>query len=227
MWTTGAYLTIAGIASGLLAAIPGAIDYLYTVPPASSGKKRATRHAVGNVLALSLFAGGFALRGEGWQPGAGTLFLELLGGCALAYSGYLGGTLVTRNLISVDHRYAQTGKWQDESYTARAGESLVVGHVDDLKENQMKLLRVNGRRLVLGRTADGYSVFDDHCTHRGGSLAGGVMICGTVQCLWHGSQFDVQTGAVKCGPAKKAIRAYEVKEQKNGQLLLVVVPRAE
>jgi uncharacterized membrane protein len=32
-WATGGHLSLAGIATALLAAIPGLIDYLYTVPP--------------------------------------------------------------------------------------------------------------------------------------------------------------------------------------------------
>jgi hypothetical protein len=32
-WQLGYYLEIAGIVSGLLAAIPGVIDYYFTVPP--------------------------------------------------------------------------------------------------------------------------------------------------------------------------------------------------
>ncbi len=38
------------------------------------------------------------------------------------------------------------------------------------------------------------------------------MICDTVQCLWHGSQFDVFTGKVSAGPAKEPIRTYKVSE---------------
>ena len=91
--------------------------------------------------------------------------------------------------------------------------SLDVGPDDQLQVDQMKLLRVGDRRLVLARTDKGYVAFDDRCTHNGGSLAGGVMICGTVQCLWHGSQFDVSTGKVKAGPAKKEIAVYRVKEE--------------
>jgi nitrite reductase/ring-hydroxylating ferredoxin subunit/uncharacterized membrane protein len=224
LWVTGGYLTIAGLAAGLLAAIPGFIDYLYTVPPQSSGKARATRHAIGNVVALLLYAASFALRADNWYPAAATIGLEFFGFCTLMYSGWLGGTLVTRNLISVDHRYAEMGKWQEAQFTSRGNEPLVVGHIDDLKENQMKLLHVNGQRIVLARTSDGYRAFEDRCTHRGGSLAGGVLICGTVQCLWHGSQFDASTGAVTCGPAKRPIRAYAVEQKKNGQILLVSPP---
>ncbi len=221
LWTTGAHLTLAGIGAGLLAAIPGIIDYFYTVPPDSSGQKRARKHAIGNVAALVLFAASWMLRADDWSPTLIGLGFELIAAGLLAYSGWLGGTLVTRNLISVDHRYADAGKWQDASVAAAAGQPVVVGHADDLKPDQMKLLRINGRRIVLARTATGFIAFDDGCTHRGGSLAGGVMIGGVVQCLWHGSQFDGATGKVACGPAKKNIRAYEVTQSKNGDLAIV------
>jgi nitrite reductase/ring-hydroxylating ferredoxin subunit/uncharacterized membrane protein len=224
MGATGGYLTAAGLAAGLLAAVPGAIDYFQTVPPRSSGKQRATKHAVGNLAALAAFAIAFALRTDDWQPTVAVLAVEGAGTAALAYAGLLGGTLVTRNLISVDHRYAQAGKWQEAQLAAPPGDPLVIGHVADLKENQMKLLHVNGRRIALARTAQGYRAFEDRCTHRGGSLAGGVLICGTVHCLWHGSQFDVATGEVRCGPAKERIATFAVEEKPNGEIVLVSPP---
>jgi uncharacterized membrane protein/nitrite reductase/ring-hydroxylating ferredoxin subunit len=220
---TAGHLTIAGLAAGLLAAVPGVIDYIYTVPPNSSGKERATKHAIGNVTALVLFGASWWMRADDGTATTTTLVLEFVGLLLLGYSGWLGGVLVTRNLISVDHRYANKGKWQEASFTAPAGKPLVVGAKDELLAGHMKLLRVNGRRLVLARTADGYIVFDDGCTHRGGSLAGGVLIGHTVQCLWHGSQFDCRTGAVVCGPAKKQIQSYEVREE-GGRLILSSPP---
>jgi nitrite reductase/ring-hydroxylating ferredoxin subunit/uncharacterized membrane protein len=224
LWTTGAHLTCAGLAAGIVAAIPGAVDYVFTVPPKSSAKTRATKHALANVLALAVFGLALALRGEGWYPGAPTIGLELFGGIALVYAGWMGDTLVTRNLISVDHRYAQAGKWQEASVTRQADGSMIVGHVDALKENQMKLVHINGSRIVLARTPGGYRAFEDRCSHRGGSLADGVLIGDTVQCLWHGSQFDVSSGAIRCGPAKIPIRAFDVRETRNGQLVLVAPP---
>ena len=47
------------------------------------------------------------------------------------------------------------------------------------------------------------------------------MICGTVQCPWHGSQFDVRTGKVKAGPAKEGIKTYRV-EEREGEVRLVL-----
>lgn len=221
-WTTGAYLSLAGIATAVLAAIPGLIDYLYTVPPDSSAKTRATRHMLANLSAVALFAIAWWIRGESnTRPDLPVLGLEAVGLAALSAGAYMGGTLVTRNMIGVDHRYARAGKWRDESVTPQPHEAIIVAKRDELEVDQMKLLRIGDKRIVLARTQDGYVAFDDSCTHKGGSLAGGVMMCGTVQCLWHGSQFDVSTGKVKAGPAKKQIQVYEVKEER-GDVKLVL-----
>jgi nitrite reductase/ring-hydroxylating ferredoxin subunit/uncharacterized membrane protein len=208
---TAAHLAAVGVLLGVAAAIPGALDYLYTVPPRSTGKRRATIHALVNLSGVTLFALGWWIRRPAPDsPAILVVIMEALGTALLATGGWLGGTLVNRNQIGVDHRYAQAGKWQEERVDAAPGKPVVVARVSDLEVDQMKLLRVNGERIVLARTAEGYVAFQDRCTHRGGSLAGGVMICSAVQCPWHGSQFDARTGAVRSGPAKESITVYAV-----------------
>jgi uncharacterized membrane protein/nitrite reductase/ring-hydroxylating ferredoxin subunit len=214
---TAYWIQIAGVGLGLVAAVPGFIDYLYTVPPKSTGKKRATQHALTNVTNLVLFTGIWLYRRDPASSQYIIMGLELIGLVLLSVAGWMGGTLVFRNQIGVDPRYANAGKWKDETFNGKG--KIVVAKSDELKTNQMKLIRVNNKRLVLGRTEEGYVVFDDHCTHRGGSLAGGSMICGTVQCPWHGSQYDVKTGQVKAGPAKNNIKTYPVTEE-GGKVLL-------
>jgi nitrite reductase/ring-hydroxylating ferredoxin subunit/uncharacterized membrane protein len=221
-WITGAYLSAAGIGTAVAAAVPGFIDYLYTVPPNSSGKSRATRHMISNLSAVGLFAVAWWIRGSpATKPDLLVLAIEVVALGVLGAGAYMGGTLVTRNLIGVDHRYAGAGKWRDETFDAAASLPLVVATSDELKIDHMKLLRIGGRRIVLGRTERGYVAFDDRCTHRGGSLAGGVMVCGMVQCLWHGSRFDTSNGAVKSGPAKEPISVYAVREE-GGQVKLIL-----
>lgn len=222
LWMVGFYLTIAGVGAALMAAVPGFIDYFFTVPPKSSGKERATRHMLAMLTVVALFTVAWLLRdGSVTAPGWPTLALEAVGAGLLGIGGWMGGTLVTRNLISVDHRYAEAGRWKESSYRADRGEPVVVAGSEELEVNQMKLLHIGGKRIVLGRTENGYVAFDDGCTHAGGSLAGGVLICGTVHCLWHGSQFTVATGKPAMGPAKKAIKTYRV-EMKGGEVLLVL-----
>jgi uncharacterized membrane protein/nitrite reductase/ring-hydroxylating ferredoxin subunit len=214
-WHTAGHLALAGIAFGLLAAIPGVVDYVRAVPPNSSGKRRAGRHGLVNGVALVLFGAAWAVRGLHEPPTVATFLPTLVGAALLGYGGWLGGTLVTRNLISVDHRYANAGRWRGIRAGAGPGPVLVPLSTP-LEEGQMALVRAGERRLVLARTASGYAAFDDRCTHRGGSLAAGVLIGGTAQCLWHGSQFDCATGRPACGPAEKAIKTYAVKATKGG-----------
>ena len=212
-WSTGAHLAAAGIVTALVAAVPGFIDYVYTVPPKSTGKKRATRHMAANLSAVALFAMAWWLRGSvSAEPGIAQLILEGVGVALLTAGGWMGGVLVNRNQIGVDPRYAHAGKWREATVRVRPGEPAVVARADELRVNQMKLLRAPDRRIVLARTEQGYVAFNDRCTHRGGSLAGGAMICGTVQCPWHGSQFDVRTGEVRSGPAKERIATYAIEQ---------------
>jgi nitrite reductase/ring-hydroxylating ferredoxin subunit/uncharacterized membrane protein len=223
-WEAGAYLATAAVIGGLIAGVPGFIDYLTIVPPNSSASRRATWHMGVNLSALTLIASGWAFRDPGTlRPGTGTIVLEFAGLGVMSVGGWLGGTLVYRNQIGVDHRYAGAGKWKEEKLTGKAGEPVDVAAADELKVGQMKLLRVNGRRIVLARTEDGHVAFDDRCTHRGGSLADGTLACGTVTCPWHGSQFDTASGKVKSGPAEESIRTYRVKES-DGWVRLVVPP---
>jgi nitrite reductase/ring-hydroxylating ferredoxin subunit len=72
------------------------------------------------------------------------------------------------------------------------------------------LVNVTGTRIALGRCPEGLVAFSDRCTHKGGSLADGALVGCTVQCPWHGSQFNVHTGRVVNGPAQHRIEAFDV-----------------
>jgi nitrite reductase/ring-hydroxylating ferredoxin subunit len=86
----------------------------------------------------------------------------------------------------------------------------------------MRLVHLNGHRIVVAREGERIVAFQDHCTHRGGPLADGVLACNTVTCPWHGSQFNVETGAVVSGPAEEGIRIYPV--QVEGETVHLVAP---
>lgn len=219
-YTTAMYLEIAGIGFALLAAVPGIIDYVFVVPPKSSAKKRGARHGLINLTMLIIFSVALVLRQKEEISFMIIIGFEIAGVILLTIAGWLGGTLVFRNQIGVDTRYAHAGKWKEE-YIDNADGEINVASVDELKVNQMKLIHIKGKRIVVCRTEKGYAAFDDHCTHRGGSLAGGSMICGTVQCPWHGSQFDVHSGSVLAGPANKSIAVYPVKE--TGKMVCLIL----
>jgi nitrite reductase/ring-hydroxylating ferredoxin subunit/uncharacterized membrane protein len=219
---TARHLNALGLGAALAAAVPGVIDYVLTVPPQSSAHKRATNHMLANVSALVLFAASRAgRRNDDERPTWWRVATELCASGLLTAGGWMGGTLVYRNQIAVDHRYAEAGRWRSETIAAEGGESGLVdaGADDELRVDQMKLLHTGGRRIVLARGERGYVAFDDRCTHKGGPLSDGSLACGVVQCPWHGSQFEIETGAVKHGPAASAVRTYEV-TQRDGRVWL-------
>lgn len=243
MWSVGAYLAVAAVVSGVIAGVPGFVDFLFVVPPASSAKKRALWHMLVNVSALALVAIGWLFRDwDSLAPAWPAILLELAGAGLVTWGGWLGGTLVHRNQIGVDHRYAHAGKWQEQAVTDAPGQTVRIDGADSMKPGQMRLLRWKlvsnpdaGRdagadagvsppgetRLVLARTDDGYAGFDDRCTHRGGSLCDGALVDGIVQCPWHGSQFDVRSGQVKAGPAERPIGTCRA-ELHEGQVRLTL-----
>lgn len=169
-----------------------------------------------NVSALLLMAIGWLFRD--WQtlePPSATILLELAALVLVTWGGWMGGTLVYRNQIGVDHRYAEAGKWQETEIDGQPGDTVIIPEAEKLKVGQMMLVRVTGRRIVVGRTEHGPFALDDRCTHRGGALAGGVLACDLVCCPWHGSQFHVEDGSVESGPAEKPVAAYRIEESGN------------
>ena len=216
---TAKHMRLLGIGSALMAAVPGIVDYFTAVPPKSSAKDRAAKHALFNLSALGLFAAA-AAGSNGSRPPGWTMAADAAGAALLSAGGWLGGTLVYRNQIGVDHRYADAGKWEPATLPpAPADTAIDVGPDDQLQADQMKLLRVGDRRLVLARTDRGYVAFDDRCTHKGGPLSDGALACGRVQCPWHGSQFDVHDGTVQHGPADDPIATYAV-ETRGGRVFV-------
>ena len=221
---TASHMSFLGICAGLAAAIPGLIDYVFAVPPKSSARTRATNHLIANVSALGLFALARAGRhDEDNSPATWSIATELAAMSLMSAAGWMGGTLVYRNQIGVDHRYANAGKWRLQR--ARVdGDAIDAGPADELNVGQMKLLVVGDKRIVVARTERGYAAFDDRCTHKGGPLSDGALACETVQCPWHGSQFDVMTGRVNEGPATEPIRTYAV-EERDGRVRVTLDDR--
>jgi 3-phenylpropionate/trans-cinnamate dioxygenase ferredoxin component len=83
-------------------------------------------------------------------------------------------------------------------------------------ENEFRISDVPpGSGLLVGEVAvfninGSFCATQAKCTHRQGPLNEGTLDGSTVTCPWHGSQFDVCTGAVLQGPAKEPLKTYRV-----------------
>ena len=71
--------------------------------------------------------------------------------------------------------------------------------------------------LVLVRHADRLYALVETCAHLGGPLADGKLEGNTVVCPWHGSRFDLPSGAVIDGPSAFPQPCLQVRTH-NGQI---------
>ena len=82
-----------------------------------------------------------------------------------------------------------------------------VGSSKDVVAGKMRAFKVEGTPVNVANVGGHLYAFDDTCTHTGCSLAAGMLYGTTVTCPCHGSQFDVTSGAVLRGPARRAERS--------------------
>ena len=86
---------------------------------------------------------------------------------------------------------------------------VAVSGAGDLGEGEMLAFDVHGTQIAVANVGGSFHAFDDTCTHMQCSLAGGDLEETTVICPCHGSEFDVTSGAVLQGPARKPLATYE------------------
>ena len=85
-----------------------------------------------------------------------------------------------------------------------------------LTEDQFRINEVPpGSALLVGNVAvfniaGSFCATQAKCTHKQGPLSEGKLDGSTVTCPWHGSQFNVCTGAVLRGPAADPLKTYRV-----------------
>jgi nitrite reductase/ring-hydroxylating ferredoxin subunit len=81
---------------------------------------------------------------------------------------------------------------------------------------------VEGRSVAVFNLGTAMYAIDAACTHIRGPLDQGRVEGTLVTCPWHGSQFDLRTGAVKRGPAAQPVKTYPVRIE--NQKLVIDVP---
>ncbi len=96
-----------------------------------------------------------------------------------------------------------------------------VALLDQVKEGQPFLVRVESQRFCLVRLTNKIFAFNDSCPHKGGSLSEGRMEEGLITCPLHQWKFDVKTGQCP-GTASVKVRTFPVRIK--GMEVLVDVP---
>jgi uncharacterized membrane protein len=98
------WMITAGLIGGLLAAVVGLFEWL-AIPNNSRARGVGMWHGLGNLVVVLLFAGSWWLRTgvEDNVPSTTAFILSLLGFALALVTGWLGGELVYRLGVGVDH----------------------------------------------------------------------------------------------------------------------------
>ena len=192
------------VALGLLSAGPTAASGLSDWLDTSGAERRVGLvHMAANTAAAALYLASWRARRRNRHLGGAALGLV---GMALAGAGgWLGGHLSYALGVGVDTNAFDAGPvdWTDLDVDIPADGSPVRAVVGSTP-------------VVVSRQPGGVRVLAERCSHRGGPLSEGQVSDGCVTCPWHGSRFDLATGAVRRGPAVVEQPVYEVAETADG-----------
>lgn len=89
--------------------------------------------------------------------------------------------------------------------------TVKVAETRDLLPGTGKVVQADGRDIALFNVEGRFFAIDNICTHSGGPLGEGDLIGETVECPWHGAQFNVKTGAMTGPPAPADVQSFPVK----------------
>lgn len=85
-----------------------------------------------------------------------------------------------------------------------------------------KVVQEGVTRVAVFRLKDGFFAISDVCTHDHAYLSEGNLVDErTVECPWHGAQFDVSSGRVMCMPATEDVKTYKT-EIRDGSVFVDV-----
>src|SRR3954452_18603054 len=198
------------IGTGVVAAVPAALAGAADWSEQGAGVRRlGALHALLNTAALGLYVGSLVARGKG----RGVL------GRVLSYSGL--GLVTVSASVGGHMSYAQSSGASHAATAARAlaTDWIDLGPLDDLPEGRPTLRSGTGGSAVVPlavvRRGVRVDVFIGPCSHLSGPLYEGAVeqVRGTacLVCPWHGSAFDLGSGAPRRGPAADPQEKLEVR----------------
>jgi nitrite reductase/ring-hydroxylating ferredoxin subunit len=84
----------------------------------------------------------------------------------------------------------------------------VLCRTEEVRENELKRFMLRGNEILVINREKKFFCMEARCTHAGAPLAEGELENGALKCPWHGSKFNIETGEVIRGPAKKQLHVY-------------------
>ncbi|MDY6765614.1 MAG: Rieske 2Fe-2S domain-containing protein [Halobacteria archaeon] len=109
--------------------------------------------------------------------------------------------------------------------TQQSSEFVKVGELDEIKEEERKVVRANGHTVVLFHHEGEVHAVDNRCPHMGFPLDKGTVKDGILTCDWHHARFELSCGDT-FDPWADDVQTYPV-EERDGEVWVNPNPEQE
>lgn len=184
----GDRLAAIGTVAALPTAISGLADFSTFPEPAA---RPATLHAALNTVCVGMYAESLRLRRRGRRHRRRALTMSWLAQGVMVMSAWLGGALVYKHKVGVDH---------SEQFEGPQDWTPVLDDAE-LADGEPRRVDVEGKGVLLYRESGRVYAIGSVCSHAGGPLEEGRVEAACVTCPWHDSVFDLRDGRIVHGPA--------------------------
>ncbi|HEY7489500.1 MAG TPA: non-heme iron oxygenase ferredoxin subunit [Candidatus Tectomicrobia bacterium] len=89
--------------------------------------------------------------------------------------------------------------------------AVQVAKTTDIPPGRARSIEVAGHKIAVFHVNGTYYAIENRCPHYGKSLSAGWVHGTTVTCPWHGAIFDLTSGDVLSGPARRGVQSYQVR----------------
>jgi len=86
-----------------------------------------------------------------------------------------------------------------------------VSDISDIEVGRSISVNVEGKKVLICNTDEGFFAVEDMCTHALIPLCGGLIQGTLISCPLHGAVFDLKTGEVMAPPAFEDLKTFNLK----------------
>ena len=85
-----------------------------------------------------------------------------------------------------------------------------VSDISDIEVGHSISVNVEGKKILICNTDEGFFAVEDMCTHALIPLCGGLIQGTLISCPLHGAVFDLKTGEVMAPPAFEDLKTFNL-----------------